>query len=342
MKQRLLLTIFAAVLSLCSWANGTKIDGFYYVLDSSSKTASVTYTGAAERPNSGFEVSGDIAIPASVWYSGIKYTVTGIGTLAFGKCTGLTSVIIPESVTSIGDYAFWDCSGLTSITITNSVTKIGPGAFYNCTRLTSIVVESGNKVYDSRENCNAIIKTKPNTLIVGCSNTFIPNSVTSIEKYAFYGCVGLTSITLPESLKNIGASAFNGCADLKNITISESVKSIGEKAFANCTGLTDVYALRTDAEEYNAGSDAFYNCPLEDITLHVPTGSTDSYDHTEPWCDFGTIVVDITPTALSLTRMDDATDATYYNLQGQRVTEPQRGLNIIRYSNGTSKKVLVK
>lgn len=110
-------------------------------------------------------------------------------------------------MTTICQGAFFCCSGLTSLTIPKSVTSIGSQAFESCS-LTSIVVESGNTKYDSRDNCNAIIETATNILIVGCDNTVIPNGVTSIGDWAFTDCDGLTSVTIPNSVTTIGNSAF--------------------------------------------------------------------------------------------------------------------------------------
>ena len=170
----------------------------------------------------------------------INNGVTNIGKCAFYECLSITSVTIPNSVTSIGDEAFEYCFYLTSITIPNSVTSIGNRAFSSCSRLTSIIVEKGNNTYDSRNNCNAIIETKSNTLIAGCKNTFIPETVTSIGASAFFGCPGLTSINIPETVTSIGDMAFIGCTRLTSITIPKSVTSIGESAFSDCSNLTSI------------------------------------------------------------------------------------------------------
>ena len=187
----------------------------------------------------------------------IGNSVTSIGSSAFYGCTGLTSVSIGNSVTSIGDYAFMGCTGLTSITIPNSVTSIGECAFCVCTGLTSIVIESGNTIYDSREDCNAIIETSTNTLLCGCQNTIIPNSVTGIGDCACFGCTGLTSITIPNSVTSIGSSAFYGCTGLTSITIPNGVTSIGGSAFSGCTGLTSITIPNSVT---SIGDDAFRGC----------------------------------------------------------------------------------
>ena len=165
--------------------------------------------------------------------------LTSIGVGAFYECSSLTSIEIPSGVTSIGDYAFFGCSSLTSIEIPSSVTSIGDWAFAGCSSLTSIVVESGNTVYDSRDNCNAIIETSTNTLIAGCQNTVIPSSVTSIGNGAFYGRSSLTNIEIPSGVTSIGRSAFYGCS-LTSIEIPSGVTSIGGWAFSYCSSLTSI------------------------------------------------------------------------------------------------------
>ena len=153
---------------------------------------------------------------------------------AFQNCTGLTSITIPEGVTTIGERAFQNCKKLPSITIPSSVVSIGEDAFYACDGLDSIIVKNGNTVYDSRNDCNAIIETASNTLIWGSNNTNIPEGVTKIFRNAFCGRSGLVSITIPNSVTSIGNYTFYGCSSLSSVSIPNSVNSIGSGAFCNC------------------------------------------------------------------------------------------------------------
>ena len=174
-KSKILRAVLTAVLTLVATtasAHDFEVNGIYYKKYSDG-TVSVTYQGSYSTTYD--EYTGVVVIPSSVTYSGTTYSVTSIGGNAFDGCHGLTGVTIPNSVTSIGTFAFKYCSGLTSVTIPNSVTSIGERTFEDCSGLESIVVESGNSKYDSRDNCNAIIETATNTLLVGCKNTTIPN-----------------------------------------------------------------------------------------------------------------------------------------------------------------------
>ncbi len=244
----------------------------------------------------------------------IPNTVTTIGDHAFHNCSELTSVTIPNSVREIGAYAFYYCRGLTSVTIPNSVAKIGLNAFYECrgltslsipssvteidlnafsycTGLSSIIVDSENKVYDSRDNCNAIIESASNKLIAGCSTTSIPNTATSIGDAAFEGCTGLASVTIPNSVSKVGAYAFASCFGISKITIPKTVKVIGSEAFA-CNIKLDVYVEWDDLSDESMSFDKqpFSYAIMQSGTLHVPTGKKALYEQTEPWKSFVNIV----------------------------------------------------
>ena len=242
----------------------------------------------------------------------IPYSVTTIQTNAFNGCAGLTSITIPNSVTSINNHAFRECTGLTSITIPNSVTYIGQSAFYKCSGLTSMVVESGNTVYDSRNNCNAIIETATNRLISGCKNSIIPNTVTSIGETAFYFCTDLTSITIPNSVTSIGyyafalsglagtlivpnsvdtisQSAFGSCTGLTAIIIGNSVSSIGQYAFSGCRGLTEIHSLSNVPPTLGI---AAFGGVTSTIPVYIPCGRTSYYAATDGWSQFSNFIED--------------------------------------------------
>ena len=201
--------------------------------------------------------------------------VTRIGWAAFKDCESLKSITIPEGVTSIGGWAFMHCSSLGSITIPSSVTSIGDSAFSGCNSLANIAVDEDNLVYDSRDNCNAIIDTATNTLLRGCKNTVIPSDVTNIGDSAFSGCTFLESITIPQGVTSIGDSAFSDCLSLESITILEGVTSIGDYAFSHCESLKSITIPQGVT---SIGYAAFCYCyALESITISQGVTSIGEY-----------------------------------------------------------------
>lgn len=163
----------------------------------------------------------------------IPNSITSIPLSTFDHCSNLTSITIPDNVTSIESYAFFGCTGLSSIFIPEGVTRIGVGVFSHCTGLINITVSEKNKVYDSRENCNAVIESKTNSLVAGCKGTIIPGSVLSIGKESFYEQTDLTSIIIPDSLTDIGTGAFWGCSFIKDVYYTGSESEWNEIAIAS-------------------------------------------------------------------------------------------------------------
>ena len=251
-----LFTLFLALVATTAlWAEDFSVGGIYYnILKDKTNEVEVTYRGSDFFEYSN-EYTGSVTIPSTVTYNGTTY-----------------------SVTRIGEDAFSICRGLTSVTIGNSVTSLGEGAFYHCKDLTSIIVEDANSTYDSRDNCNAIIETATNTLIAGCQNTTIPNSVTSIGEGAFVYCSGLTSVTIPNSVTSIGNGAFAECSSLTSVTIGNSVTTIEYAAFMSCDALTSITIPNSVT---SIGEYAFYECSkltLVTINSNAIVSKDYSYD----------------------------------------------------------------
>ena len=164
----------------------------------------------------------------------IPSSVKCIGDNAFANCTALSNLIISSGVLVIGDYAFSGCESLCNVKIPDSIISIGDGAFKGGTIMESIEVDINNKVYDSRNNCNAIIETATNSLIAGCESTIIPNGIKYIGREAFSDYTELKSIDIPNSITHIGIGAFAGCNELLNLNIPSGVSHIEDYAFYLC------------------------------------------------------------------------------------------------------------
>ena len=248
------------------------IDGFRYLLDSGTKTATLV-------PPKDGEYSGDIIIPEKVkGNDGVEYVVTSLGASCFEGCSGLTSITIPSSVTSLGYKCFSGCSGLTSITIPASVTSLDDYCFSGCSGLTSITIPSsvtslGDYCFSGCSGLTSITIPSSVTLLgnscfkdcSGLTSITIPASVTSLDDYCFSGCSGLTSITIPSSVTSLGDYCFSGCSGLTSITIPSSVTLLGNSCFKDCSGLT---SITIPSSVTSLGSYCFYGCRgLTSITI---------------------------------------------------------------------------
>ena len=284
-----------------------------------------------------------------IW--GINTSNDKLGRSAFSGCSSLTSLTIPSSVTSIGEFAFKGCSGLTSLTIPSGVTSIGHSAFEGCSSLTSLTIPSSvTSIGYSAFVCSGLTSlTIPSgvtsigeSTFYGCSgliNLTIPSSVTSIGNQAFSGCSGLTSLTIPSGVTSIGEAAFSGCSGLTSLTIPSSVTSIDHNAFSGCSGLTSIYVYLEKLPEL--GTYIFSGCDANNCKVYVPTGTYDDYLVSE----FGYFenIVEFDATGIDkVTTSTDAKELSRYSVNGQRLSAPAKGLNIVKYSDGSVKKVAVQ
>ena len=225
-----------------------------YIANSTKKEATVT-------KGENYDQLTNVTIPGSFVYDGVEYRVIAIGTRAFAN-TPITSVTIEDGVKSIGQEAFNSCYRLTQVNFPSTLTEILSDAFNSCSRITSLFIPASvtsisnwaftwmnrlntiqvaaeNTVYDSRNNCNAIIETSTNTLIAGAKSTVIPADVVSIGDCAF-SSREMSEISIPGSVKTIGNSAFNSCQYLTEVILPEGVETLQDNAFRNCERLITI------------------------------------------------------------------------------------------------------
>lgn len=226
-------------------------------------------------PNSVTEI-GKSAFSACRWMESatLGNSVKTIGEAAFSICPSLRSINLPASLCEIGEHAFYE-GGMEAITIPAATTKIGSGAFIHCNNLATLQVDKSNKVYDSRNNCNAVIETATGTLVAGCNISVIPEGVTKIGSEAFYGHKGIYSLNLPSTVTEIGDKAFFYCDNLKEVNLPNSVTAIGERAFCGCDSLETVVIPNSVKR---IGYSAFlHNKKLRSVTLGSAVTQIDAW-----------------------------------------------------------------
>ena len=308
----------------------------------------------------------------------IPTSVTSIGNHAFYCCNGLTSIDFPSNLSSIGDWAFSNCSGLTSVDLPSSITKMGEYVFNNCENLSNVNLPSGITTISTGDfsYCSNLkyIELPTGITSIGedafsfCSNLQdinLPSGITTIGSGAFWFCSNLKNVILPSALASIGDYAFENCSNLANVTLSSNITSIGYSAFSDCKSLKnlaiskDVTSIKdirfnNDYEDLELESvyvawqnpieaGSFFNrIKISNCTLYVPQGAKEAYANADVWKDFGNIIEYDATGIDKVTNRSDVKEISRYSLNGQRVTSPTKGVNIVVYSDGSIKKVAVQ
>ena len=308
----------------------------------------------------------------------IPTSVTSIGNHAFYCCNGLTSIDFPSNLSSIGDWAFSNCSGLTSVDLPSSITKMGAYVFNNCENLSNVNLPSGITTISTGDfsYCSNLkyIELPTGITSIGedafsfCSNLQdinLPSGITTIGSGAFWFCSNLKNVILPSALASIGDYAFENCSNLANVTLSSNITSIGSSAFSDCKSLKnltiskDVTSIKdirfnNDYEDLELESvyvawqnpieaGSFFNrIKISNCTLYVPQGTKEAYANADVWKDFGNIIEYDATGIDKVTNRSDVKEISRYSLNGQRVTSPTKGVNIVVYSDGSIKKVAVQ
>lgn len=248
----------------------------------------VIYKDSAYTPGT---ISGDLVIPSTVTYQGHTYPVRKIGEGAFHKCSGLTSVILGDSISEI-DYAFDECVNLSWITLPNSLTSIAAGAFYGCISLQNVYF-SGDVSQWLRISFGGSLTSNPvyyskrlyfNEVLV--TTLAIPQGTITIPKNSFCGLSTIEEIILPNSVLSIDDYAFNSCSGVNKV-VMPSVHRIGHKAFENCSSIDTIISENStppiclsDSPSHNIAT--FNGVPMDAIII-IPCHSNDDYCNAEGW-----------------------------------------------------------
>ncbi len=197
-------------------------------------------------------------IPSKIQEKGKTYKIVQIAAKGFMNCCFIKKLVIDEGIKTVGKLAFNGCSDLRSVNFPSTVSSLGEYIFYNCPELRFIDVNKENPIFDSREQCNAVIRTSDNAIELGCAGTIFPKSVSQISRNAFCGCTGMGSLSIPEWIEVIEDYAFSECFRLEKISLSENCTlQFGESVFDGCCSLT---SFNLPAGDIRFLQNPFTNC----------------------------------------------------------------------------------
>lgn len=289
--------------------------------------------------------------------------VQTISQYAFSNCSSLTEIQIGTGVSTIGQYAFIACRSLPTIQIPTNVTSIDDFVFSGCIGLKTILMNDGDANLNLGSNgSNPLFASCPlDSVYIGRNIVYstassqgyspfyrntnlrsvtITDKETEISKNEFYGCTNLKNVRIGDGVTTFGDWAFSGCSSLDYFSFGSSVKTIGKEAFSDCTAMTHLISRAITPPI--CGSQALDDIDKWVCMLTIPQGEIAAYLQAEQWKEFFYIEERIFEDAIGEVKADINTEEDYYDLHGRMLSKPQKGINIIRYSDGSTKKLLVK
>lgn len=282
--------------------------------------------------------------------------ITSLGEGFFEGCSSLENIDLPSGITSLGKGCFDGCSSLASIDLPSGITSLGEGCFYGCSSLTNISLPLGLTTLEGSstsentdmgcgpDGCDEITSYRN---FYGCfsycsslKSINLPSGITSLGKGCFAECSSLTDIDL-SCITSLGDLCFMSCVNLKSVSLPTCVASLGQGCFYRCTGLASVY-MYAEHLPTMLGYNVFGGCDADNCILYVPKGTMDMYRQSSAFGYFKNIVeldaTDINNPATST----NLKEVYRYTTNGRRILTPTKGINVVKYNNGSVKKVFVK
>ncbi|MDE5739624.1 MAG: leucine-rich repeat domain-containing protein [Bacteroidaceae bacterium] len=265
--QRILLSILLCGISLACYSDNSVVVGVFRLTPCSDNPSeyciSMNKDAVLEK---GHET---LRIPAEIQTKGKTYKIVQIAAKGFTNCCFIKKLVVDEGIKTVGKLAFNGCSDLCAVSFPSTVSSLGECLFYNCPELKSIDVNKANPVFDSREQCNAVIRTSDDAIEQGCAGTIFPKSVSQISSNAFSGCTGLTSLSIPKWIEVIEDYAFSDCFRLEEIVLPENCTlQLGQSVFDGCCSLT---SFNLPAGDISFLQNPFTNC--EDLSYFTVSPS---------------------------------------------------------------------